>query len=1244
MSEFVHLRVHSDYSLSEGASKVADLVSAAKKDGIPAVALTDKNNLFGALAFSKKASGSGVQPIIGIQLYLEYDEGKYGSFTLLAQNEKGYKNLCGALRYAFEPREVEKGIFVAPKFPNITPDDLTAFSEGLIILTGGGKDGLLPKLVSQNKENATQLVQWLLSVFGDRMYIEVCRNEVPTDEQAVLENAVIDFAYGAAGAVECMDGVERAQIPMVGTTDVWYAEESRHNSWEILKAVSNKAQITIDGNDIVGADKVRYHLRSSGEMKAIFKDLPEAYENAANIARRCHFLVEGRKPILPPFACEGGRTEDEELRHQAEIGLKARLDKQGTPEEDRKQYFERLDYELGVIQNMGFPGYFLIVSDFIKWSKSQDIPVGPGRGSGAGSVVAWSLTITDLDPLEFGLLFERFLNPERVSMPDFDIDFCQDRRDDVIQYVQRKYGKEMVSMIATFGEIKSKTALKDAGRVITHNQLGTYGFGELNSLSKAIPDNPADPKTLKVSYEEAAEFRELIDGSQKMRVLFDYARSIEGLYRNSGQHAAGVLIGDRPLDHLVPVTWDEETQVPVCGFNMKDAEAAGMVKFDFLGLTTLSIIKECERNIRKTRGIDLDISDIPRDDKEVYERFASGLTTGVFQFEGGGMRKVLKSVRPTRLEDLIAVNALYRPGPMDYIPLYAERKNGQTDTKYPHPAEKTKPFLEETYGIMVYQEQVMQVAQACAGYSLGGADLLRRAMGKKIPAEMEKQRKIFIEGEESSNTPGAVALGMDAKAASDLFDDIAMFAGYGFNKSHAAAYAWIGYQTMWLKVHYPVEFFSALMTYNSEKPEKLALIKDELDELGVPLLPPCINNSYPRFVPEETTRGDLGFGVRFGLSAIKTISGDQSALIAARNADGPFTSIEDFHRRAGTCFNKAQVERLAEAGAFDLMVASRRQAASALGWLASKKSKTPTNQTDLFGGDLEVSIPKEVLDVAEWGDVADREFKAVGFYFSSHPIDAYVPRLIAGGVRRKASFQKWMIERGEANLEDRKLCVMIDDVRTKSSKRGTPYIDLQVSERGESFRISCFESWKEGAFTIDEFRQVAEGAKASRTPVVCVASLSLDSSGEGVWVNGRELWAVDEFLAEIRGDFVIRIDENQVRLNKEEGDRLRKINQYLEDGQIPADEAEYAITKLRGEAGRRKSEEIEQILKKMALCEGDSGSSVVIVSGDNEKKLEGTYKFNVQIESVLKTMDGVVSIREEVINKQEQRPNQARAA
>jgi DNA polymerase-3 subunit alpha len=758
--------------------------------------------------------------------------------------------------------------------------------------------------------------------------------------------------------------------------------------------------------------------------------------------------------------------------------------------------------------------------------------------------------------------------------------------------------------------------------VITHDQFGGYGYGELNELSKMIPkkEDSADPKTLKQAYEETPDFRKKIDESHKYGLLYRNSLKIEGLFRSSGAHAAGIIISGKPLPDLVPVGWDDKADLPVCQYNMKAAETAGLVKFDFLGLKTLSVIREALAHIKRVHGVDIDMATLPLDDADVYDMVAKGMTTGVFQFESNGMKNVLRQVKPTRIEDLIAVNALFRPGPMDMIPLYGQCKNGQAEPHYPEPVERTKPFLEETFGIMVYQEQVMQVAQVVAGYSLGGADLLRRAMGKKIPAEMAQQREAFVKGATERGTP--------EKAANELFDHIAKFAGYGFNKSHAAAYAVIAYRTAWLKKHYPVEFFSALMSYET-KPERMQLIKEDLDDemFGIELLPPDVNHSVPRFAPERKADGTLA--IRFGLNAVQQISGDLPVMMKARQQGGAFASLIDFHKRAGEQFNKAQIERLAESGAFDCIAKTRAAAVSVLSWLA-KSSKGSAKQDDLFGGALEIHVPDHVSEVAEWGNAVDREFKSVGFYFNKHPIDPYLPKLKKAQVKRRKSIVDWMATNGRAELKLMSLCGMVETCGIKISSRGNAYISAMIQEKQENYTVMFFAN---NDFTVDRFRTTLEAAKASRKPVVIVADFALERGGDGVTLFGKEVWDVDEYLQGVQGgDIVIGMDPERLLLSVSEQKMQQDIDEGAKRGTITAEEAGSRSARVRENALARKIKEIQAYLAAIRDDEAENAIKMTIMFPHRGKKMqikmEGRYRMDTAAESALKGMDGIGSMME----------------
>lgn len=1219
---FAHLHVHSDFTLAKGASKIKSIVEAAKAGNIPAIAMVDEGNMYGAMEFSMAAVGKGIQPIIGVKLWFDNGLNTKGSIVLLAQNEKGYENICHILAQSHRPREGNEGGTAI-----IPVEIISGNTEGIIALTGG-IDGCIRTLLENGRDDdAEQLLNWLRFEFCDRIYLEITRFGDETAKDIEIEEKLINLAYDAT-EFECSDGIIRNSVPLVGTSEVWYAEKNRHDAFEILNAVSNKSVVNIEGGVVTARSNRRYHIRSIEEMKVLFSDIPEAFENAGAIAKRCAFKTDGRKPILPPFQTQGGRSEGDEMRVQAHEGLKQRLASVGMAEGfSEQQYVDRLEYELGIIEGMEFPGYFLIVSDFIKWAKANGIPVGPGRGSGAGSLVAYSLKITDLDPLRWGLLFERFLNPERVSMPDFDVDFCQDRRGEVIQYVREKYGDDYVSMIATFGEIKSRTAIKDVGRVLNSDEHGTYSYPEVDALTKIIPKKGPEPKPLAEAMTDENDhgFRILVNSSEKNRLLIQKSMQVEGLYRTQGTHAAGVIITGRPMDSLVPVGWDSQSSMPVCQFNMKHAEKSGLVKFDFLGLKTLSVIRECLENIENTTGEKIDLEQIDLSCQQTYSMLAEGYTNGVFQFESDGMKKWFRALKPSRFEDLIALVSLYRPGPMDMIPHFVDCKNGKATPNYPEPADQTKLFLEETFGIMVYQEQVMLVAQVVAGYSLGGADMLRRAMGKKVQAEMDAQRKTFIDG--------AVAKGTPAETANELFDTIDKFAGYGFNKSHAAAYALIAYQTAWLKKHYPAQFMAALLTYE-DKPEKMAKIKEDMDAFGIKMLMPSIDLSGARFKPEKYKNG---FGIRFGLAAINGISNDLTILEQARK-DGPFKNLTDFHSRAGTQFNKGQLERLVEAGAFDgpQFAKNRFSAARILAWLSKGGKKANTAQADLFGGKLEIVIPKELNDSVEWGNRIDREFNAVGFYFGEHPLDTYEARLKKVKVKRKASLSRWMQENNKASLKNKRLAGLVEAIERKQTRNGDPFITARIAEKNDHFYVRFFMN-DDDAEHLDKIRVALESAKVSRRPVIVVANLSIRSDGgdrDDMAIWGNDVLDADEILVNERGKIRVKIDAEHIIPSMDEQKKIRDIKDKLSNGTASASDVDTVILEMRNAAINRKMANLSKMLERVRADENDNATQIILTTIINnvmsDHLLEGSYVVDLSVETAIKATDGVVSVGEAV--------------
>ncbi|MEQ8405508.1 MAG: DNA polymerase III subunit alpha [Oceanicaulis sp.] len=964
---FVHLRVRSPYSLLEGSIRIKETAKLCTDFAMPAAALTDSNNLFGALEFSETLSGAGVQPIIGCTLSVQVEAPRPGerstpdgTIVLLAKDQAGYNNLMKLSSAAY--------LEVGPTDEaHISLKRLLGHAEGLICLTGG-HDGVLNRLACAGRTGpADAVLDQLQAAFADRLYIELQRHGRPDDVTA--EDYLVERAYARA-------------LPLVATNEPYFVTADKHGAHDALLCIAEGAYVSQTDRRQVTAE---HYFKSGEAMAERFSDLPEAVENTLEIARRCAFRPRTGDPILPSFPTEGDRDEAEELRAQARAGLDARLAKieASAP---RAEYDERLDYELGIIERMGFPGYFLIVSDFIKWAKANDIPVGPGRGSGAGSLVAWALTITDLDPLRFGLLFERFLNPERVSMPDFDVDFCQDRRGEVIRYVKDQYGADRVAQIITFGTLQARAVVRDVGRVL---QLP---FGLVDRIAKLVPNNPAQPTTLAEAVQQEPKLQAMREEDEQVARLIEVALQLEGMFRNASTHAAGVVIGDRPLTELVPLYQDPRSDLPATQFNMKWVEPAGLVKFDFLGLKTLTVIARALDYIEQSGHERPDMDALGFDDPATYELLSSGGSIGVFQLESTGMRDTLRKLKPDTIEDVIALISLYRPGPMKNIDVYVDRKFGRAEPDYLHP--DLEKVLKETFGVIIYQEQVMQIAQILSGYSLGEADLLRRAMGKKKPEEMAKQRVRFQEGAQKH--------GLSVKEADHIFDLVAEFAGYGFNKSHAAAYALIAYRTGWLKANHPVAFMAALMSLDMTNTDKLAVFFQETRRMGLDVLPPDVNASQADFSVEEGK-------VRYALGAIRNVGfSAMEHVVAVRGQGGRFKDIYDFAERVDPRqVNKRAFENLARSGAFDSLEPDRARAlASAetlLGMAQKAHQERESAQVSLFGGAGEgasgLARPR-LPDVEPWDPVRrlDEELAAVGFYLSGHPLDDMGASLARRGV------------------------------------------------------------------------------------------------------------------------------------------------------------------------------------------------------------------------------------------------------
>ncbi|HWX49437.1 MAG TPA: DNA polymerase III subunit alpha [Roseomonas sp.] len=1020
---FVHLHVHSAYSLAEGAIKAEKLADLAKADGMPAVALTDTANMFGALEFAKACSGKGVQPIMGCQLWLsrsaadprpEVARLAPDCIVALATNAQGLENVQRLSSHGFL-RDDPSGK------PAITLELLQQHAEGVFLLTGGTCGPLGRLLMEGRRDAAIGLLDALKESFGDRLAVELTRHGL--DIERGLDPALLALA-------------DQAGLPVVAANDVYFAKSEMYEAHDALLCIA-------EGRTLAEPDRRRltpeHYFKSAAAMRKLFADLPEACDNTLAVARRCAVMAETRKPELPMCPkVQPGMTEAETVRDMARRGLEARLDAQGTT--DREPYRTRLEFELDIIEKMGFSGYFLIVADFIQWAKQQGIPVGPGRGSGAGSVAAWALTITDLDPLRFGLLFERFLNPERVSMPDFDIDFCQDRRDEVIQYVRREYGEDRVAQIITFGRLQAKAVVRDVGRVMG------MPYGQVNRIAELIPFNPAKPVTLQQALDGEPRLQEMRAADETVDRLMETALVLEGLYRNASTHAAGVVIGRKPLIDTVALYRDPRSDMLVTQYSMKYVENASLVKFDFLGLKTLTVLQRAVEILRE-QGAEIDLDRIPLDDKTTYEMLARGDSAGVFQFEGQGMRECLRMMRPDRFEDLIAAVSLYRPGPMANIPAYCARKHGEPWEPV-HPA--MRHLVEETYGILVYQEQVMQISQDVAGYSLGGADLLRRAMGKKIRSEMEAQRKIFVDG--------AVKNGVPEGKAGEIFDLMEKFAEYGFNKSHAAAYALVAYQTAYLKANYPVAFLAASMTFDMDKTEKLANHMQEAARLGIAVLPPDVNRSAADFRVETMEDGKQA--IRFALAAVKRV-GMQAMkdMVKARDAKGPFRSVADFAGRVDPkLLNKMQLENLARAGAFDSLEKNRAKmtmsAEVILRRAQAAAEERTSSQIGLFGGGDARPEPLRMPNVPDWPELErlTQEAEAVGFHLSAHPLDTYKEVLQKLRVVPIAQLQA-RAERGAAHL---KIAGTVVNSKERTTRTGSRMAWVRLSDATGSTEVTLF--------------------------------------------------------------------------------------------------------------------------------------------------------------------------------------------
>ena len=1024
---FIHLRAHSSYSLLEGALHISALADLCTRFGIPALGISDTGNLFGALEFSETMVKAGIQPIVGCTLLVDFQDEESEAeahrrpsprqtlpkLALIGKDETGYENLLKLTSGAYLDTDSSSD-------PHISLATLIEHADGLICLTGGPDGAVDMALANRQHDRAKHRLERLRDVFGDRLYVELQRHGLEVER--IVEPDLVQLAYDL-------------ELPLVATNEPYFASPDDYEAHDAL--------ICIAHGEVVAAQERRrlsneHYFKSPEQMAALFADVPEALENTIEIAKRCSHRPRKRAPILPSFSLDG-ETLDEaaELRRQATEGLVVRLASEGVAEGyTEKDYQDRLDFELNVIINMQFPGYFLIVADFIKWAKEHNIPVGPGRGSGAGSVVAWVLTITDLDPLRFDLLFERFLNPERVSMPDFDIDFCQERRDEVISYVQERYGAENVAQIITFGKLQARAVMRDVGRVLQ------IPYGLVDRLCKMIPNNPANPTTLAEAIATEPKLQEARDGDPQVERMIRVALKLEGLYRHASTHAAGVVIGDRPLNQLIPLYRDPRSDMPVTQFNMKWVESAGLVKFDFLGLKTLSVLEKA-RELVANSGVEIDFNTLPLDDQKSYDILCDGHTIGVFQLESSGMKDLIRKAQPSNIEDIIALVALYRPGPMENIPKYLAAKHGQEKPEFLH--EKVSPVVADTYGIIIYQEQVMAIAQVLSGYSLGEADLLRRAMGKKIKEEMDQQKSRFVEG--------AVENGVDRNQAEFIFELVAKFAGYGFNKAHSACYGVVAYHTAYLKANHPVEFLAASMTFDMGNTDKLFVFKQEAERLGLKVLPPSVNRSEAEFIVDDGA-------IRYSLSAIKNV-GRQAIdhIVELRKEGGAFTSLADFASRISPrVVNKRALENLARAGAFDEFNPDRAQVLAGVELILSTANRSLSGrecgQNDLFGAGGEAEDELMLPAVEPWlhMDRLAQEFDAVGFYLSGHPLDEYQKVLDRMGAVPWQKFTRMVSNGSTAG----KLAGTVIYKQERKSRQGNRFAFIGFSDPSGQFEAVVF--------------------------------------------------------------------------------------------------------------------------------------------------------------------------------------------
>ena len=1149
MSNFIHLTNKTEYSLSEGALPIGRIAELCQSFQMPAVGISDTNNMFGALEFSERISQVGVQPIVGCNIKIktpkEYlheniqNNDMYFFLNIYSKNEKGYENLLKLMSTSYMTDNVNAYLSI---------DELKKYNDGLIVLSGGNNSILAHSNDSYTTSQSSLFIKDFKKIFKDNFYIEIQR--LGNSNYRLNENSILNLANDH-------------HVPLVATNDVYFEGPEYYEAHDALMCIEKKLYVSqLDRNKLSS----EHYFKSQEEMSELFIDLPEAINNTLEIAQRCSHRPNTKMPILPVF--DKDLDKEKMLLNKLSCdGLTKRLDfkfkqEHQTTEDQKKitqHYQQRLDKELNIITNMKYEGYFLIVSDFIKWAKNNDIPVGPGRGSGAGSLVAWCLEITDLDPIKFGLIFERFLNPERVSLPDFDIDFCRDGRDKVLEYVHKKYGNHNVAQIITFGKLQARAVIRDVGRV-----LG-IPYGQVDYLCKLMPFDPSRPMTLQKYIDEEPKLSEEAARDEKVKQLLDISLKLEGLKRHVSIHAAGVVISKDNIYQDVPLYSDPESNIYLTQFDMKWVENAGLVKFDFLGLKTLTLIDKCIKIIQSSNP-QFNIDKIEIEDKKTYELLSTGETTGIFQLESAGMKETLKQLKPDKFEDIIAIVALYRPGPMANIPAYIERKHEREKPDYIHPL--LENLLKETYGVVIYQEQVMGVARELSGYSDGEADLLRRAMGKKIQKEMNAQKQRFVDGCGQKNIKPNEAL--------TIFDLLSKFADYGFNKSHAAAYAMIAFQTAYLKTHYPIEFFAASMTLDINNTDKISIFQQELSRLNILLSPPDINQSDPYFARKNSS-------ILYALGAIKNVGIDSmKELVRERKKNGPFKDFNDFINRSdNSIINKKTLEALACAGAFDQFKIHRsvifNQASDIVKFHKSFKESSATNQGDMFGSETLPVI--QLTSESEWdtGYKLMKEYEMLGFYLSGHPLEQY-----------KANFDKLFIKsfsdiKSNSKYHDQKDILLSGTLLTKKEKRsarGNSYAFLNFSDLTSIYELIIFES------NLRKYRDILNEGESF--------IVGVDFSTQNGTLRG-ELKKVFKF------DDLERIDTKNFAADVKQVTSAQQTVSIYTDGNFSKDE----LSKLKWIRGK---------------------SNVQIIINNQLLKIPGQFEISSEMISKMKNLNGVKKI------------------